>query len=306
MEKTTPPHLARCLVRFWGVRGSIPTPGPDTVEYGGNTACIEVRADGELIVLDAGTGIRLLGLALGKEFQDRPIVLTLLISHTHWDHIQGFPFFAPAYDPKNHLRIIGFDGARVGLASTLSGQMESPYFPVQMDKMPSNLAVEELDKMRFNVGKVEVVACAANHPGSAVGYRLNTSGGSVVYVPDNETIRNGGETHGGLPGSEPISAAETRRRFVDFIRGADVLIIDAQYDEEEFQAHRGWGHGCVTDVVDLALEAGVHRLFLFHHDPMHDDDGVAHLVDVARHRVADRGSKMIVAAAREGAELVVG
>src|SRR5437899_1934569 len=121
-EPLSSPQTAGCRIRFWGVRGSIPAPGESTIEYGGNTACVEVRADGELIILDAGTGIRPLGLALEKEFNEKPINLTLLISHTHWDHIQGFPFFAPAYDKKNLVRILGYEGARSGLASTLAGQ----------------------------------------------------------------------------------------------------------------------------------------------------------------------------------------
>src|SRR5262245_39686438 len=131
-------------LRFWGVRGSIPTPGPSTVHYGGNTSCVELRVDGQIIILDAGTGIRALGLALAEEFQDRPIDLTLLVSHTHWDHIQGFPFFPVAYDPKNTIRVLAFEGARKSLEATLSSQMESSYFPISMREMPGNITIEEL------------------------------------------------------------------------------------------------------------------------------------------------------------------
>jgi CheY-like chemotaxis protein len=168
-------------VRFWGVRGSIPVPGPGTVYYGGNTSCVEVRADGEIIVLDAGTGIRGLGRALKDEFKDQPINITLLITHTHWDHIQGFPYFLPAYDPKNNLRVLGYEGAREGLASTLSGQMESPYFPIGMQQMPGDLAIEELRDLTFHVGRVRVDATFVNHPGICVGYRLTTSSGTIAY-----------------------------------------------------------------------------------------------------------------------------
>ena len=171
---------------FWGVRGSIPTPGPGTIHYGGNTSCVEVRADGELIVLDAGTGIRLLGIALAEEFGDTPLALTLLVTHTHWDHIQGFPFFSPAYDAKNRIRVLGYEGASASLAATLAGQMESPYFPIPLAQMPGNLVIEELRELEFNVGKVRVTACYSKHPGVCVGYRLFTSSGSIAYVPDNE------------------------------------------------------------------------------------------------------------------------
>jgi len=154
----TQPSLqsSRMQMRFWGVRGSIPTPGPNTVYYGGNTSCVEVRAGGEIIILDSGTGIRELGLALASEFDGKPLNVTILITHTHWDHIQGFPFFRPAYDPKNQIRILGYEGARAGLAGILSNQMESPYFPVELKELPGNIVITELKEMEFNVGQVRV------------------------------------------------------------------------------------------------------------------------------------------------------
>jgi len=173
-------------IRLWGVRGSIPVPGKSTVRYGGNTSCVEVRADGEIIILDAGSGIRLLGLALDKEFGPRSMKLTLLISHTHWDHIQGLPFFSPAYDQKNLIRVLGYEGARAGLAKILASQMETPFFPVSLRQLPSHLAIEELKEMEFRVGAVKVRSKFANHPGICVGYRLATSSGSIAYFPDNE------------------------------------------------------------------------------------------------------------------------
>ena len=140
------------FIRFWGVRGSIPVPGPDTVRYGGNTACVEFRGEGEIIILDSGTGIRPLGQSLDAEFAGQALNLTLLITHSHWDHIQGFPFFRPAYEPGNHLRVLGFEGTRDGLAGIFSAQMESPYFPIGLGELPGNLAFEELRSMEFDVG----------------------------------------------------------------------------------------------------------------------------------------------------------
>jgi phosphoribosyl 1,2-cyclic phosphodiesterase len=278
-------------LKFWGVRGSIPSPGPGTAHYGGNTSCVELRADGELIVLDAGTGIRPLGLALGAEFEGRPIDLSLLISHTHWDHIQGFPFFLPAYDAKNTVTIVGYEGTDASLRQTLAGQMESPYFPIAMQAMPGNLSVRNPKRRSFSIGPIKVRSIRLNHPGLTVGYRFETGGGTVIYMPDNEPVAPGG-------GPRRIDPKQ-----VEFVRDADILIIDSQYGPEEYEAHPGWGHGCVDDVVALACEGGVRRMFLFHHDPDHDDLHVARLVDRARGLVRERGSKLRVDGAREGEEI---
>src|ERR1039457_1240328 len=270
---------------FWGVRGSIPTPGPTTVKYGGNTSCIEVRADGQIIILDARTGLRLLGLELVAEFDNQPLDLTLLLTHPHWDHIQGLPFFLPVYKPHNHLRILGYEGARHGLEVVLAGQMESPFFPIGLREVPANVLIEELKEMSFNVGPVRAQACVASHPGKCVGYRLFTSGGSIAFFPDNEL---------------PHQDVSQNQKMLDFLRGTDVLIMDTQFDIEEYQQHTGWGHGCLDDVVVLALQAEVKRLFLFHHDPNHDDARISQMVAHARKLVAARKGKLQVEAACEG------
>jgi phosphoribosyl 1,2-cyclic phosphodiesterase/CheY-like chemotaxis protein len=287
-------------VKFWGVRGSIPTPGATTVFFGGNTACIELRADGELVVLDAGSGIRPLGEALAEEYGERPIALTLLITHTHWDHIQGFPFFLPAYSAKNRVRILGYEGARDGLAATLAGQMESPYFPIALKQMPGNIVIEELKDMTFQIGPIRVDACFSNHPGICVGYRLFTSSGSIVYLPDNETFEK--ET-----GDEEVDAMPRtiEAKLAAFIRGADVLIADAQYTRDEYNGHVGWGHGCVEDVVCFAIAGGVKRLFLFHHDPAHDDRMISAMLMDARELARKMGSEIRIDAAREGEQFTL-
>ena len=168
-------------LKLWGVRGSIPVPGVATVRYGGNTTCAEVRADGELIVLDAGSGIRELGLALENEFGSRPINLSLLITHVHWDHIQGFPFFVPSYNDKNQIRIFGYDGAGSGLREILKGQMATPFFPVALYDLPGKIKIEKLETMDFKIGKVHVRAKFMNHPGVCVGYRLFTSKAQSLF-----------------------------------------------------------------------------------------------------------------------------
>ena len=296
-------------IRLWGVRGSIPVPGKSTVRYGGNTSCVEVRADGEIIILDAGSGIRLLGLALDKEFGPRSMKLTLLISHTHWDHIQGLPFFSPAYNRKNVIRVLGYEGARAGLAKILASQMETPFFPVSLRQLPSHLAIEELKEMQFQVGPVEVRSKFANHPGICVGYRLATSSGSIAYFPDNEPYE---ELKLLLASRDGISEEEARDfasaergKMVDFLQGCDVAIMDTQYTEEEYAKHVGWGHSSVDSVVSLALDANVGKLVLFHHDPNHDDQMIDKMVEHARAFVARSGKSLEVDAAREGAEILL-
>lgn len=302
-----PPQPVR--VRFWGVRGSIPTPGPATARYGGNTSCVEVRADGEILICDAGTGIRPLGLSLVKEFPDRPLQATVLISHTHWDHIQGFPFFAPAYNPKNRIRVLGFEGARRGLEITLSSQMESPYFPISLRQMPGSIVFRELKDLAFNVGRVQIQAQFLNHPGVCVGYRFSTSAGTVAYLPDNEPYQRQREHLAIQQGTDSqttfLYAADQDRKLVEFLRNVDVAIIDTQYTEQEYKSHVGWGHGCVEDVISIACRARVRKLFLFHHDPDHDDDQITAMVDWARELVRVRGVPMEIDAAREGVEVVL-
>lgn len=289
--------------KFWGVRGSIPSPGPGTVHFGGNTSCIEVRAGNEIIILDAGTGLRGLGKALAEEFSSQPLNLTLLLTHTHWDHIQGLPFFRPVYQPQCRLRILGYEGARKSLVNVLSGQMESPYFPVLFDELPGNIQIEELKDMDFTVGAVRVKAWFANHPGICVGYRIFTDEGSIAFFPDNEPHSR---PHNPAHKSEADSAAarayteQQEQRTVEFLRGTDVLILDSQYDAEEYQSHIGWGHGCVDYAVSLAQKAEVKKLFLFHHDPEHDDAKVESMLAHARKLVAESKSKLQVDAAREG------
>jgi phosphoribosyl 1,2-cyclic phosphodiesterase len=225
----------------------------------------------------------LLGQSLLKEFKDEPLNLTLLISHTHWDHIQGLPFFGPIYEPRCRLRILGCEGARKGLVNALTGQMESTYFPVPFAKLPSNIQIEELKNYNFDIGTVLVRALRANHPGLCVGYRLFTPDAMVCYFPDTEP-RPGGHD----------------RDMIEFIRGADVLVLDSQYDRDEYKAHIGWGHGCVDDSVALALQAGVKHLILFHHDPSHDDDWIDTTLSRARKIVTQQKGKLRVDAAREG------
>jgi len=300
---------ATTRLKFWGVRGSIPVPGPSTVRYGGNTSCIEIRADGELIVLDAGSGIRGLGLALENEFGSRPINLTLLITHMHWDHIQGFPFFVPAYNDKNQLDVFGYDGAGSDLREILKGQMATPFFPVALYDLPGKINIQKLDLMDFKIGSVRVRSRFMNHPGICVGYRIFTSKGSIAYLPDHEPYDafklHSAKSHLLSPEQTQKRAREERADLVKFLQGSDILILDTQYTDDEYQAHVGWGHGSLTSAVALSLDASVRKLVLFHHDPTHDDQKVDEMVQTARKIAAKSESYLEVEGAREGAEMSI-
>ena len=296
-------------VKLWGVRGSIPVPGPGTVRYGGNTACVEVRADGELIVLDAGSGIRELGIALEKEFGSKQIEMSLLITHLHWDHIMGFPFFLPSYGDKNKIHIFGYDGADGSLREILKGQMATPFFPIALYDLPGKILFEKLDSMDFNVGKVRIRARRMNHPGVCVGYRVIGSTASVAYLPDHEPYEacklHSAEANRWSADQLQQHAREDRAGLVEFLQGSDVLILDTQYTDEEYQTHVGWGHGSLSAGISLAADAGVRRLILFHHDPKHDDAAIDRMVETAQRLAAKTGRKLEVEGAREGAEIIL-
>ncbi len=300
-------HPPTTRIKFWGVRGSIPVPGPTTIGYGGNTTCVEVRTNGNVIILDAGSGIRELGLALNAEFGSAPMNLTLLLTHTHWDHIQGLPFFLPAYQAKNTINVYGYQGARAGLATILAAQMELPFFPVSWKNLPGTIKVRELKKMEFTVGDVRVRSRFLNHPGVCAGYRLYTKEGSIAFLPDNEPFEplkmKLAERDGVHAQRARSQAVVQRSQLVEFLKDCDVLILDTQYTDEKYQEHIGWGHGALSRVVSLALEARAKKLFLFHHDPSHDDRKIDEMIERARLLILESGRTLEVDAAREGAEI---
>jgi len=268
-------------LKFWGVRGSIPTPGPSTLRYGGNTPCVEVRCGDALLILDAGSGIRELGNALMA--QGRPITAHLMISHSHWDHVQGFPFFIPAYVRGNSIHVYGCLGADRSLREVLEGQMEFTYFPVALDELGSAVAFHEVDEGQFQVAGVPVRAMYANHPGLCLNYRLEWEGKTAVYMCDSEPYDRLANPEDTAPAEEYVGIVEgIDPRLAEFARGADLLIADCPYTAEEYRQRRGWGHGSVEDVVQIAVDAEVKRLALFHHDPSHPDDKIDEMVEHAR------------------------
>lgn len=292
MPDPAPPALS---VRFRGVRGSIPSPGFQTARYGGNTSCVELRAGESILVLDAGSGLRNLGTDLTKEFGFRPINADVLISHTHWDHIQGLPFFTPLYSPQNNIRIISANSDAAVLEQALRNQMQPLHFPVGLDDMPGLAGLGYLNAHLTSVRDFQIERIALNHPGGCAGLRISSNGATVAYLPDHEPHRH-------LRKGESGAQLEIRREAImRFVSGVDLLILDTQYTEAEYHHHIGWGHGCLTDSVALALDAGISRLLLFHHDPWHTDEQIDEMVKEAR-KLAENESLSIEAAA-EGQSL---
>ncbi len=274
-------------VRFWGTRGSIPTPGPTTVRYGGNTACVEVRdRSGAILVLDAGTGLRELGMALVNGDGPRPFSVDLLLSHLHWDHIQGIPFFGPAYDKASSLRIRGPKQSRP-VKELLGIGMDDPFFPVDIDGLPVQLTIDEMsDGAVASLGPYTVKAASIFHPAPALAYRIDADGRSLVYATDTEDPFTGQ--------ANPV---------VPLAMLADTLIHDAQYLQSDFKPT--WGHSTIDAAVDVAVRAKVRRLVLYHHDPYRSDDALDRIAVDAQKLARERDKDLVVVVAREGMELII-
>jgi phosphoribosyl 1,2-cyclic phosphodiesterase len=287
------------FVKFWGTRGSIPTPASWTRVYGGNTACVEVRFDETIFICDAGSGIR----ELGKDLLARdppPKQLHLLISHSHWDHIQGFPYFGPVYLPATQIRVYGRHGNGVSPYQLLSGQMSSDYFPVSFKDLGASIVDDDLGGQKMIDG-ILVRSFPLNHPGGCLGYCFERAGRKIVYATDNELEIGAWDVF-----PDPENTGPLRRvpeALVQAVQGADLLILDAQYDDREYAAKRKWGHSSCFSATDLAIQAGAKSLALFHHDPESTDRAVDEKVQSCRQRAAARGATLTIMAAREGVEL---
>ena len=262
-------------VRFWGVRGSIASPGPHTVRYGGNTTCIEIRTDNnELIILDAGTGIFPLSQTLLAEM---PITANVLITHSHWDHIQGLPFFIPNFIPGNTLRLHGgFDPVSgKGIEQVMSVQLQYSYFPVREEEMKGRIEYVTLSPGEpVQVGSATVTPCLLNHPVVDFGYRIDCNGKSVFFTGDHEPPYNIYDPQDEGYATYQSLVDEKNRAIVEAIRGVDVLIADTSYTAEEYPAKKGWGHGTFATSIELAQQAGVQVLFCTHHEPTRSDDAL--------------------------------
>ena len=283
--------------RFWGTRGSIPSPGPLTARYGGNTPCVEVRGtDGRLIVLDAGSGIRCLGRWLA-DTATGPISADIFVTHGHWDHIQGIPFFAPLFQSGNTIRIWGSDTLPRPIEDVVREQMAPVVFPVMFDEVAAKVEFCPISvNTTYDLG-VRISTMDVRHPGGALGIKITDKSGTAVYISDNE-LGPGGDTLAG-------ASSSWRSELVAFIKGSKVLIHDATYSTEEYDMHRGWGHSTPEETTELALESGVEQLVLFHHKPDRSDDEVDAAVKRCEALVNKSGAKMSVVAAAEGMTVFV-
>ncbi len=273
------------IVRIWGCRGSLSAPGKETLRYGGETTCIEIESEqGHRTIIDAGSGIRKLGQHLMK---DRSVSrVTLLMTHSHWDHLSGFPFFVPAYVPSYFITVSGGPAAQQTVWKYLTQSMQAPYFPVEFKALKANFTAGcHCDQLSCDHvipacrSNIECNSIRLNHPNGGYGFKFVSGGKKFVFLTDNE-IRH--HHQGGLP----------RNAYIDFCRNADLLFHDAQFTEEEYGKTRGWGHSTYLDAVDLALEAGVRQLGLFHHDPDRTDDELDRNIEWCRARIAKSGGTL--------------
>ena len=301
-------------VRFWGVRGSIPSPGASTIRYGGDTTCIEMKVGTETIIFDAGSGIRPLGLKLMGEAQGEAIKIHLFITHTHWDHIQGFPFFVPAFIPNNHIMIYGADHEAKTLPELFSGQMKREYFPIPIVAMGAELEFIPISEGTLKIGDIEVSSMFVNHPSMAFAYRVNYNGHSVVFGGDHEPYNNMlsySKIAYQVDGKQLDIEENGRKKFSKlldeklalFCQDADLLIFDTAYTLDLYPQREGWGHSYPEYAVQIANMSGIKRLALTHHDPTDTDDKVDAKVEHTRQFI--KASKLDIEcfAAQAGLEL---
>ena len=301
IERETLPGLIadilseKVTVSYWGVHGTLPVPGPGSLRYGGNTPCFSLEVSGEpLYVFDCGSGIKQLSDHLAATSVER-LSARVFISHTHWDHINTIPFFGPLYVRGNQIEIFGPYQGDLTIERAIAAQMESVYFPVTVREFAARLLFRDLREETLDFGTVQVATMLLKHPGYCLGYRLNCHGRSVCYITDNELY---------LPTDTRYDQAYVER-LANFARGADLLITDTTYRDQEYATKVDWGHSCVSQVADLAARAQVKRLHLFHHDPDQSDADIDLKLNDAREALARLGSNVVCEAPSEGLRLVL-
>ncbi len=275
----------RPYLRCWGTRGSIPSPGSHTVRYGGNTTCVEVCDGDTRLIFDAGSGIRPLGQNV---FESGPNRIHIFLTHFHWDHIQGFPFFQPLYDAEDTIHVVGPKQKDIDVQNLFAGQMGPIYFPVPFSVVAATMNFEHLNSGSYDIGDFTLDVMRVRHPSFVTGYRIRLRNTVVCFIPDNELE---GEVY-------PEVGPDFRSRLVDFVGDADLLIHDSMYTDEEYPDRKGWGHSTFGQSISLAKEAGVKQLCFFHHDPSRTDDELDAIVASAQDEVG--GGSLTVGAATEG------
>jgi phosphoribosyl 1,2-cyclic phosphodiesterase len=299
-------------ITFWGVRGSYPVPGPKTVRYGGQTSCVELRSSaGGCLILDAGTGLRGLGQKLARESGGAPDVYRVLLSHVHWDHIQGLPFFEPAYIPETRIEVYALLTAAAELQQVIGGITRHEFFPVPLEAAPAQIEYHEVEPgLAMRLGEFAVLPIALNHPYGSVGYRVDADGTSVAYVADTAPFTEVLHKQHFLRGLEPLSdedrrALETMRAdLVAALRGCDTVVYDTHFLPDEYRRFPHYGHSTPEHALEICGEAAARRLVLYHHAPSHDDDVMDEVA--ARYRREGQARGVDVVTAAEGMSLTIG
>jgi len=285
---------------FWGTRGSIATPGPTKVRYGGNTTCVEIRDGDDFVLIDCGTGVREAGNSILKNYGTKNNI-TILMTHTHWDHIQGFPFFVPAFIPGNHIQILGPHLFETPFDTVLQNQMQYSYFPVNFEQLGATIENKTIfEEKSFMVGSIKVTPKYVNHPIRTLAYRFEKDGKVIVFLTDVEPYYDV-IFHGVCPSEDEREEFEEVQRtveeqnnaIVEFCRGAHVLCIDAQYTHEEYHGKIGWGHTSMIDALKIGHKAGARDVLFFHHDPMRSDDELDQLLGEHEKQIETFGSTTI-------------
>jgi phosphoribosyl 1,2-cyclic phosphodiesterase len=286
------------LVRFWGTRGSIPVPGEKTIKYGGNTPCVEVRSkDNDLIILDGGSGLRELGNNLINNHEK---VINIFISHYHWDHIQGIPFFVPLYNSSNNVTFFGLSNSGVGIKKLLGNQMNPSNFPIDFNELKAEINFEEIkSNKKYKIGDIEITTLLVNHPAPALTYKLVENGKSIVYMTDNEIKINENSL------DDPINIQNLNKEILDFCHGADYLIHDSMYEESSIKNKRGWGHSSNITLANFSILAEIKNLILFHYNPDYTDEKIDRLLLETKDFIHKKGSTLSCIAASENLEITV-
>lgn len=300
--------MTKSYVRFWGVRGSYAAPFPTHFKVGGNTSCVEVNVDDTVLICDAGTGIIPLGNKLVAEAKNKEVMIVL--THYHWDHICGLPFFVPAFIPDWNLTFFGPGDSKQDVKQKLDSQMQAPYFPVGTESWMANINYLDPRDAKLSTGSIEISYHNVHHPGVTYGYRIKAANKTIIYVSDNECQfldKSIKQKMSEFTEEEQQIFQDMNREEYEYelntIRGADILIHDAQYTPEDYETKRGWGHSCYVDVVNYAIDADVKELYLYHHDPYNDDDAIDNIHQKCQAMIQECGAPLICKIAREGMEI---
>ncbi|HOK41116.1 MAG TPA: MBL fold metallo-hydrolase [bacterium] len=290
-------------VKYWGVRGSIPAPSENTIKYGANTACIEIRNNNnEIIIIDAGTGIRELGKSLINEFKQNKLELLFLISHTHWDHIQGLPFFIPLYKEGINITIVAPEFTKKSLKEILEIQMDYDFFPLKLASVPSHIEFQQISEISFNYKNFKIQTKILNHGGlgAVMGYSILADNKRVVYVSDHEGYDLFFKSNSNQ--SKKI-IDKMLMNYHKFIENADLLIHDSQYDDEDYLLKKGWGHSSFNYSLNKAISHNVKMLSFIHYDPDYSDERIDKIIDGCNKKIKEQNSNLKLLPAREGLEI---